>query len=178
MIVDGAILFFLFLFAFRSYRERLSGEIAGAGGWILTILLAFALTDIAAAILNQFFKSSDLKTISSYLAFLLVLVGVRALLMWAAQILPSDKSGLIANGIPILFGLFKGAFFISVFLLMISSTTLQSRIKSYGSGAVIYPRIINFAPLVVRSIIHTVPNVDSMMRRLGSPANPQPPGAK
>lgn len=178
MILDGAILFFLFLFAFRSYRERLPGEIAGASGWILTVLLAFALTDIAAAILNQFFKSSDLKTISSYLAFLLVLVGVRALLTWAAQALPGDKGGLIANGIPILFGLFKGAFFISVVFLMISSTSLQSQVKSYGSGAVVYPRILNFAPFVVRSITRNVPNVDSMMRRLGRPAEPQPPGAK
>lgn len=169
MIADGTILLVLLFFAVRSYRSRLQGEISGATGWILTILLAFGLTDVIAAVINQFFKNNELTTISSYLAFILILIFVRALSTWIVRVVPDNgggKSGFFLTTLTVCSGLFKGAFFTSIVLLMLSTSSLQTKVDAYTPGAILYPHMRNFSRTVVRAVTRYVPNVDKVMRRL------------
>jgi uncharacterized membrane protein required for colicin V production len=169
MIADGAILLVLLIFAVRSYRGGLPGEINGATGWILAILLAFGLTNVIAAVINQFFKSGDLTTISRYLAFLLILISVRAISAWIVRVFPDDgvgKRGFFITALTVCCGLFKGAFFTSVVLLMLSTSSLQNKVDAYTPGALLYPHMRNFSRTVVKAVTRYIPNVDNVMRKL------------
>jgi uncharacterized membrane protein required for colicin V production len=169
MIADGTILLVLLFFTVRSYRSGLQGEINGAMGWILAILLAFGLTNMIAAVINQFFKSNELTTISRYLAFLIILISVRVLSTWFVRAAPDNgggKSGFFLSTIIVSCGLFKGAFFTSVVLLMLSTSSLQTKVDAYTPGAHLYPYMRNFSRIVVRAVTRYVPNVDNVMRKL------------
>jgi len=171
MILDVIIGFTLLLFAYRSYRGGLQGEIYGAMGWLLTILLAIALSDPVASIITQISPRPELAKISQYLAFLIVILLTRALSSWIVRIIPNaqqGKPGLIMTLLAIASGAFKGAFIVSVILLFISRSSLHGSLEAKSSGSMLYAPTLKFSNSVVKFILRAVPDVDQILQRLST----------
>lgn len=172
MILDVIIGFTVLIFVYRSYRGGLSGEVYGAMGWLLTILIAISLSDPVASVINQVSTRPELEKISQYLAFLIVVLLMRALASWIIRIIPNaqqGKPGLIMTLLAILSGALKGAFIISVTLLFLSRSSLHSSLEANSSESRLYAPILGFSNSVVQFVIKIVPDVDQILKRLSTP---------
>ncbi len=170
MLFDLCVVLVLLIFAIRSYRAGLRGELVGVTGWVLTILLAFAFNDNAAVFMEKLIASPDFRTISNYFTFLLLLFIMRLLLLLVLRIAPGEKEkgGFVFSFLAMLAGLFRGAFFLSVLFLLILNTPMQERVDRFTAGSFTYKYAQNFSRQVVHAVTRYIPNVERAMQRMTS----------
>ncbi len=166
--LDILIVIILVLFVARSIRGGMKGELYGTIGWLVAIVISLAMTDPVSAILGSSFP--QLADISPYLSFIVLLIFVRAFIQWLVKLIPEKTSGplravlLVASSA---LGFFKGLFFISVFFLVLTRTSIQANIEQYTSQSRLYPNVKQFSVEVVQLVTEHVPNIRGIMDRLG-----------
>lgn len=166
-LVDIVIILILALFCVRSLRTSVASELTGAIGWFVAILAAIGFSDPVGALFAKSVPS--LKELSPYLSFLAIVIILRLLFGFLGKLIPEEPKGavnIILKIIAAAFGFFKGAFFISVILLMISTSSLQSKVDQYTGSSFVYPHIKVFSLKVVTVITEHVPNVEALLKRL------------
>ncbi len=169
MILDIAILVVLVLFCLRSFRGGVQGEMMGAMGWILAILIAVAFSDAIGDAIAE--KLPQFASISPFAAFTIILIGVRLLIGWALKLIPEVLKApvdLALKVVSVAFGFIKGAFFISVLLLLLSSSSMQAKLDDQINGSRLYKPITNFSKEVVRIVTEKVPNVADILKNLAA----------
>lgn len=167
VIVDLIIVIILFFFCIRSYRAGVQGELMGAIGWLIALVVAIGFSE---SIGNMLFKNAaGFKDLSPYLTFILIIGAMRLLFMGIVKFLPETKGGMgvLLNVTASALGFFKGAFFLSVILLLLSRTDLQSAMDKYTQDAVLYPHIKDFSRQVVKRTSERIPNVKDVLEALG-----------
>ena len=167
-LVDLGIVVILALFIVRSLRSSLASELTGAIGWLVAILAAIGFSDPIGNLLATYVPS--FKELTPYLSFLAIVILLRLLFGFFGKLIPEEPKGpvaIILKVVAALFGFFKGAFFISVVLLLIStSSSLQSTLDGYTGSSLIYPHIKTFSLSVVSAVTEYVPNVEALLKRL------------
>ena len=167
-LVDLGIILILALFIVRSLRSPLASELTGAIGWLFAILAAIGFSDPIGNMLATYVPS--FKELTPYLSFLAIVIILRLLLGFLGKLVPEEPKGAVGailKVIAALFGFFKGAFFISVVLLMISTSSgLQSKVDGYTGSSFVYPHIKTFSLSVVNAVTEHVPNVEALLKRL------------
>lgn len=167
-LVDVVIIVILALFCVRSLRAGIANELTGAMGWFMAILAAIGFSDPIGAALAQYIPS--MAELTPYLSFLVILILLRLLFGFLGKLVPAEPKGFVVVLLNIsagAFGFFKGAFFVSVILLMISTSSLQTKVDAYTGSSLVYPHIKLFSLKVVDTITEHVPNVEALLRRLG-----------
>lgn len=172
MILDLAIVLILVLFCVRSFRGGLQGELLGAVGWILAILIAISFSTFLGSMITD--QLPQFAVISNAVAFLFILVVLRFLIGWMVKLFPETSKGfsdVLFKVLSVAAGFFKGAFFTSVFLLLISHSSLQTKLDGQIGKSTLYSPMTDFSKYVVRIIVDKVPNVESIVSR---PKQPSP----
>ncbi len=169
MILDAAILLILVLFCLRSFRGGVQGEMLGAMGWIIAVLIAVGFSDKIGAMISG--KIPAFETLSPYAAFAVILVGVRLLIGWALKLIPDALKAPIDIALKILsvaFGFIKGAFFISVLLLLLSNSSWQNKLKKQTDESRLYKPMTDFSKEVVKIVTENVPNMEDILKKLAA----------
>jgi uncharacterized membrane protein required for colicin V production len=172
MILDLAIVLILVLFCVRSFRGGIQGELLGAVGWILTVLVAISFSDKLGGLITE--KLPQFAVISSSVAFIFVLVCLRLIIGWSIKLFPETSTGfadVIFKIVSVAAGFFKGAFFTSVFLLLLSQSTFQSKIDSQIGQSTLYSPLSDFSKIFVRFVTEKVPNVKPLLDRSAANKN-------
>lgn len=167
MIIDLVIVIVLVLFCVRSIKVGVKGELVGAIGFIFALIAALWLYKPVADALAK--KIPQFEQLAPYISFLVMVVLLRLLIMAVIKQIPESIKGGSALSLNLLagaIGFFKGAFFMSVVLLLLSKTDFQSAIDSYAEGSATYPHLKNFAIVIVEFVVNTVPNVESILQKL------------
>lgn len=165
--IDILIVILLVLFVARSLRGGLNGELYGTMGWLAAILISLTMTETLESILAESFP--QLEAISPYLSFILILIFIRALTVWVVKLVEGLEKGpaaVITRVVSSVLGFFKGMFFISVFLLIVTRTTIQANIESYTESSILYPFVKPFSIQVVHTVTEHVPNVETILQNL------------
>lgn len=164
MILDLSIVLVLVLFCVRSFRGGLQGELLGAVGWLLAILVAVSFSDrIGDAIAG---KVPQLAAVSFFVAFTIVLIGIRFAVGAIVKSFPENSKGVmsvLSMIIAVAAGFFKGAFFTSVFLLLMSQSSMQAKLEKQISESTLYHPLADFSKQVVRIVTDKVPNVKNIL---------------
>jgi len=164
MILDLVIVLVLVLFCVRSFRGGLQGELLGVVGWLLAILVAISSnTMIGDAIAS---RVPQLAAISYLVAFALVLIGIRFAIGAMVKAFPESSKGampVVSRILAVAAGFFKGAFFISVFLLLLSQSSMQAKLEKQIGESTLYHPLADFSRQVVRIIVDKVPNVKNIL---------------
>jgi len=166
MILDLAIVLVLVLFCVRSFIGGIQGELLGATGWILAILIAISFSEIFGNIIAD--KVPQIAVFSSIAAFAFVLLILRLLIGWMVKLAPDSEKGssnLLLRLVSVAMGFFKGAFFTSVFLLLLSQSALQPKLYDEIKDSSLYKPISDFSKHVVRIVTAKVPNVKPLLDR-------------
>ncbi|MBN1480965.1 CvpA family protein [candidate division KSB1 bacterium] len=167
MIVDLVIVIVLVLFCVRSFKAGVKGELLGAIGWIVAVIAAIGLCTPIGDVLSD--KLPQIAQLSPYVSFLIIVIFFRLLIMGLIKLIPEAPKGataVIFNILAGVLGFFKGAFFLSVVLLLISTTDFQPTIESYAEGGAVYAQIKDFAVYVVNFVVEKVPNVETILHGL------------
>jgi membrane protein required for colicin V production len=170
-IVDILIILSLALFLFFGAKRGMIKELLGLTGWILAVLMALKFGGLVSDLLAA--RVPGLKILSSVLAFFLVLAGVRIGFLLFAQVIKKVLvKGIIENvdrSVGALFGLFQGAFLVSLLAVAISLLPPNPDIIRYQKGSVLYPYIAKFSVVVINAVTVFIPQaekaVDSLMER-------------
>ncbi|MBN1465305.1 CvpA family protein [candidate division KSB1 bacterium] len=168
MIVDLIIVVILFFFCIRSFRAGIRGELLGAIGWLIAIIVAIGFSESIGGML--FKQSEGLGELGPYLSFILIIGVMRLLFMGIVKFLPETLKGamgVLLNVAASALGFFKGAFFMSVILLLLSRTDLDSAMNKYTQDAMLYPHIKDFSRQVVHLTSEKIPNVKDVLEALG-----------
>ena len=168
MIVDLVLVIILFLFCVRSFRAGIRGELLGAIGWLVAIVAAIGSSESIGNLLSKNWQ--QLAELSPYLSFIIIVAVLRLFFLGIVKLLPETVKGLggvILNLTASALGFFKGAFFISVVLLLLSGRGLQSSLDKYTQDAILYPHIKDFARQVVLITTDKIPNVKDVLDALG-----------
>ena len=166
MILDLIIVLILVLFCVRSFRGGIRGELLGAVGWIIAVFIAIGLSKTLGSMITA--KLPQFSVISSTVAFIAVLIGLRLVIGWMVKLFPESSkgfSGVLLNVTSVAAGFFKGAFFTSVFLLLLSQTAFLTQMDSQVSSSTLYGPLTAFSKQVVRVATEKVPNVKSVLDR-------------
>ena len=119
-------------------------------------------------IINQYVP--QLNQLSPYLSFIIIVTVLRLLFGAIVKLIPDALSGPISVVLKIvatIFGFLKGAFFISVVLLLLTKTDVQAMIDQYADGSVFYPPLLNFSKQIVELTTEHVPNLEKILEKLG-----------
>jgi len=122
----------LLLFAWRGFRKGLVIEIATLAALVLGILLAYYFSDMAAEQLKNFFSISNhyLKAISFILIFIVVLLVVILMGKLIEKLADVMMLGFLNKLAGAIFGILKGALFISIFIFIIGLVSSGDHIFS------------------------------------------------
>ena len=146
----------------------MAGELMGAFGWIVAIVAAIGLSEPIGNMISTYLK--QFQELSPYLSFFIIVILLRLLFMGIVKLIPDVLKGpmsIVLNIAASAFGFFKGAFFTSVVLLLLSRTSVQSTIDKYAQGGVLYPHIKDFSKQVVEISTEKIPNVKDVLQALG-----------
>ena len=109
--------------------------------------------------------------ISSVVAFILILIGLRLIIGSIAKSPQQSNKGFwyaVFQILSVASGFFKGAFFTSVLLLLISQSSLQDNLNSQIAQSTLYSPIADFSKHVVRIISDKVPNIKPLLDKTSS----------
>ncbi len=169
MILDVFIIVVIFLFSYKSHKNGLAYELRTATGWILSILLALRLTTPAKAFLTDYIPS--LEAIHAYLGFALSLAAVRLIMRLFANAIKASEGPVLNFAdkfLSTLFGFFKGLFFTSLALLLLSMTSIQSSINEVNDESRTYQPVQQFIQLFYETLRKTIPQFDNLAQSPGS----------
>jgi len=169
MILDVFIIVVIFLFGFKSFKNGLAYELRTATGWILSILLALRLTTPAKSLLTDYFPS--LEALNAYLGFTVALVAVRLVVVLVANAIKTSEGpvlNFVNKFLSTLFGFFKGLFFTSLALILISMTPIQSSINEINDESRTYQPMRHFMRLFYETLRQSIPQFDALAQSLSS----------
>ena len=167
MFIDLVIVVILLLFCVRSYRAGMTGELMGAMGWIVAIVAAIGFSEPIGNMMSD--KFEQFRELGPYVSFLIIVLILRLLFMAIVKLIPDSFKGptaIILNIFASALGFFKGAFFVSVVLLLLSRTNVQPTIENYAQGGVLYPHLRDFSIDVVVFSTEKIPNVEAILQAL------------
>lgn len=159
-IIDIAILLLILFGAYRGFKKGLLVEIISFLALIIGVVSALKLTHSG---MTYFFGSNTsskwLPFLVFLLIFLLVFFGIFLLGKLLKQVLDYTLLGQVDNLIGALLGAAKVAFGVSLILWLMFYTQINFP-QNITADAVIYPKCLDFAPLVVKWISHVIPFQD------------------
>jgi len=118
---------------------------------------------IGGAIAN---KAPQIASISLFVAFTIVLIGIRFTIGAIVKAFPENSKGAmvaLSRIIAVAAGFFKGAFFTSVFLLLLSHSSMQIKLENQIGESTLYRPLADFSKQVVRVVTEKVPNVKKVL---------------
>jgi membrane protein required for colicin V production len=144
------------LFAILGFRKGLIKELASLAALILGIYLAIMFADYVAGWLIKYIDISHRYIF--IIAFILTFVGVVLLVVLLGRLLDKVASlallGIINRFLGLLFGVLKGAFIMSVFILLFNMIDSKEHIlkSQYKNESLLYRPVEAVAPFVLRNI--------------------------
>ncbi len=163
-VFDVAIIIALTAFVYFGAKSGGAKELGGVIGWIVALLLAARGADVLAAIVTS--RVSMLShTMAMILSFVIILLAIRTLFYLLAKGFEksADKRavGQIDRFIGALIGFVKGAFAVSVLVLLFYMVPFNETVKRQQSNSVLFTHMHTFAVGVVNLVFHYIPEVRS-----------------
>ena len=148
--IDIALGMVLMLFALGGWRRGLVRSVVDGIGFIVGLLLAVTYMSAGATwISGSVHLPEKLAAIASFLGiFLVAMLGFRVLGNLLRRVLHVTPVGWADSGAGTLFGLFKGAFVLSLLLLLIAMTPLSEKISGQMRASALAGPIGRVAPFV------------------------------
>lgn len=145
-LLDGLLLVPILYFAFKGYRNGIIKEVLSLVGIVLAIFICIHFTGDFSSFLNHFFNhiKKYLPYISGIILFLLTLTAIEIIIYVSTKIVVAVELGIINRLLGLLFGAFKSALIISIFLVLLAGFDIpnaKTRSKSFT-----YPYVIELAP--------------------------------
>jgi|GEM_PF-886028 len=163
-ILDIAIIAFLILAIVWSIRHGFAGELRGSTGWIITLLISLRFGAFLGDVLAP--KLGEVAHLSTYVGFIVLVLVLRFIFSAISRIFENNDFGLIDRFFSGLVGFVKGAFLLSIILLVLSTSTFQQKAQKYIKHSVTYPYVHDFSIRMVDVVTRFVPQIDSLYESL------------
>jgi len=166
--VDIVILAILTVFVYLGARRGLIDEILGLTGWIIAIVCAIKFGGSLAVIIAE--KAPKIQMISSVLAALVILFGIRLAFLFLIKILKSSAPQITENSTNKIAGAFlgflQGVFIISILVLIFLLIPFGRNIKDYQNRSVLFPHMKKVSVFMVNTVANFIPQAKSSLSGL------------
>lgn len=166
--LDVAMIAGITIFVYAGAKRGMAQEILGLTGWVLALLLAIRFGGRMAAFLLQKAPALPLR-VAAILSFLLLLIAVRILCQVFIEIFQKlfspEMHGKIDRLIGAVLGFLKGAFFVSIVVLLTQILPLNDRIRSMQQESALNGHMTRFSRLLVDAVIHFVPQIKEPLQK-------------
>ncbi len=177
--LDIAIIAGLTLFVYFGAKKGGARELSGVMGWVVALLVAARGAGFLAALLSK--KVTSLTgTVALIVSFVVILLAVRTLFVMPAKFFEKSdttKINQVDRFIGAVIGFVKGAFVISVLILLFHMIPFNETVKRYQSNSVLFTHMHSFSVGVVNLVFDYVPQIQSPLEntldQLDKPEEPE-----
>ncbi|MBN2410415.1 CvpA family protein [candidate division KSB1 bacterium] len=166
--VDIVILVFLTVFVYLGARRGLIDEILGLTGWIIAVVCAIKFGGSLAAIISE--KAPNLQMISSVLAALIILFGIRFAFLFFIKILKSSAPQITENNTNKVAGAFlgflQGVFIVGILVLIFLLIPFGRNIKDSPKNSVLFPHMKKVSVFMVNTVANFIPQAQKPLSGL------------
>ncbi len=166
--VDIVILVFLTVFVYFGARRGLIDEILGLTGWIIAIVCAIKFGGSLAVIISE--KAPNLQMISSVLAALIILFGIRFAFLFFIKILKSSAPQITENSTNKIAGAFlgflQGVFIAAILVLIFLLVPFGQNIKDSPKDSVLFPHMKKVSVFMVNTVANFIPRAKKPLEGL------------
>jgi len=163
--VDIVILIILTIFVYFGARRGLIDEILGLTGWIIAVICAIKFGGSLAAIISE--KAPNFQVISSVLAALIILFGIRFAFLFFIKILKTSASQVTENSLNKIAGAFlgflQGVFITSIIVLIFLLIPFSKNIKNIQNNSVMFPHLKKVSIFIVNTVANFIPQTQSLL---------------
>lgn len=162
--LDIAVIIFLILAIIWSIKHGFAGELGGATGWIITLLVSLRFGAFLGDVLAP--KLGQIAYLSTFVGFIVLVLVLRFLFSAISRIFENNEMGIVDRFLSGVVGFIKGAFLLSLLLLLLSISPLQQKAQKYIEHSATYPYVHDFSIRMVDVITRFVPQIDSLYQSL------------
>jgi len=163
--VDIVILIILTIFVYFGARRGLIDEILGLTGWIIAVICAIKFGGSLAAIISE--KAPNFQVISSVLAALIILFGIRFAFLLFIKILKTSAPQVTENSLNKIAGAFlgflQGVFITSIIVLIFLLIPFSKNIKNIQNNSVMFPHLKKVSIFIVNTAANFIPQTQSLL---------------
>lgn len=159
VIIDFVIIILLGIGAYKGYKDGLLVTLISFLAFIIGILSAFKLLDSGTKLLSGFVSNKLLPFVTFVLIFALVYIAILYLARFLKSVLDYTLLGRFDTIAGALLGIVAMMFGISLLIWLVDVIRLEELLGIF-KGSFFYPKMVGFAPLVVKWISYIIPFQD------------------
>jgi membrane protein required for colicin V production len=159
VIIDFVIIIFLGVGAYKGYKDGLLVTLISFLAFIIGILSAFKLLDTGMKYLSGYISGKLLPFVTFVLIFILVYIIILYLAKFLKSVLDYTLFGKFDAIVGALLGIIAMMFGISLLIWLIDVIRMKDLLVFFR-GSFFYPKLVDFAPLVVRWVSYVIPFQD------------------
>ncbi len=174
-LLDIILLIPLLWFGYKGFKKGLIIEIASLAAFVLGLYFAFSFSDFTAGYLKQFFNIEPkyMAAISFIATFIGVVIIVRILAKFLEKLINIIFLGFINRLFGAVFGVLKGALFLSIIILIINYFNPEGTIikPEAVKKSIFYEPVQSLAPMIYKKM-HLdnfkgqIPDKDELMKKV------------
>ncbi|HNR68791.1 MAG TPA: CvpA family protein [bacterium] len=166
--IDIAILLGITIFVYRGARHGMAQELLGITGWVLALLIAMRMAArVAGWIVHRVPELPG--QIAMIISFLLLLFASRIFfqifIQFFQHLFSKEMHTKVNRLVGALLGFIKGAFFISVLVLVLQTLPVSTRIESLRKSSALSGHMSKFARLLVDVAIRFAPQIEEPLQQ-------------
>jgi membrane protein required for colicin V production len=159
VVVDFVILLLLGIGAYKGYKDGLLVTLISFLAFIIGILSAFKLLDSGMKFLGSYVSGKMLPFITFIIIFGLVYLGILYFAKFLKSVLDYTLFGKFDAIAGALLGIIAMMFGVSLLIWLVDVIRLKDLLVFF-KGSFFYPKLVDFAPMVVRWVSYVIPFQD------------------
>ncbi len=165
---DIAIIAIILVFVFLGVKKGLLDEILGITGWIIAVICALKFAGLLGQVIAT--KIPQLQTISSVLAALLILFGIRYSFLLIINILVKSSPKITENSFNKVSGAFlgiaQGALVIGLLVIFFCVIPFGPNVKKLVDKSALFPQMKKVSVFMVNTIANFIPQSQGTMDKI------------